>query len=299
MVQYVVYPFNADALLLFLLFPYLDYLSLFNGLLRHQPVDHLMGRYLAKPDSHKQVLKGIDPQGLCNTEDFIGFHQGIAHVMPSHFAFKQFDAEFHTLGPLFGLYPLLYPVFGPLRYNKFQPVPAGAMARGCYYLDGIAVFQSIFEGDYLAVDLCANTFMSHLGVDAIRKIDRGRADRHLFNLTFGGEDIDNFRDNLSLYSLKKVHRVRSIFLSLDNVSQPGDIFAAFFVNDPLFLVLPVRCNSLFRYPVHIFGPYLEFHPLAFGAYDSCMQRLVHIGLRDPDIILELPWYRCPQGMYHA
>ncbi len=54
--------------------------------------------------------------------------------------------------------------------------------------------------------------------------------------------------------------------------------------------------ALFGDPVHFPCSYLYLHSLPEGVDDCGVQRLIHIGLGQRDIILKTAWHRFPHGM---
>ena len=61
-----------------------------------------------------------------------------------------------------------------------------------------------------------------------------------------------------------------------------------------FLVTPVCRYTVFRNMVHFPGTNLNFNRLSLGSDNGSMQRLIQIGLRHRNIILETVWQRFPE-----
>src|SRR6185437_5147883 len=55
---------------------------------------------------------------------------------------------------------------------------------------------------------------------------------------------------------------------------------------PALFVFPMRCDALFGDAVHLIGADLDFEMTALGSHNRSVQRLVEVGPRDGDKILD-------------
>ena len=94
-------------------------------------------------------------------------------------------------------------------------------------------------------------------------------------------------------------RVAHFALPLDQLAQPGD--ALIVVGGPLlaFLVFPVRGDAFLGQAVHLFGADLDFEGQAAGADHGGVQRLVQVGPRDGDEVLDAAGNGMPLVVDHA
>ena len=129
-------------------------------------------------------------------------------------------------------------------------------------------------------------------MNAVRKIDRSRSGRQVFDITCRGETIYTVREQIQI-ALEQIHElsvIRHISLPLQNLTQPGELF--FFgpgidlLTIGSLFIFPVRGNTIFCRLMHFIGADLDLERLT-GRTDQCrMQRLVHIRLWHGDIILK-------------
>ena len=142
-------------------------------------------------------------------------------------------------------------------------------------------------------------------MNAVRKIDRSRAGRQVFDITCRGETIYTVREQIQI-ALEQIHElsvIRHISLPLQNLTQPGELF--FFgpgvdlLTIGSLFIFPVRSNTIFCRLMHFIGADLDLERLT-GRTDQCrMQRLVHIRLWHGDIILKSAWDRFVHFMDHT
>ena len=81
---------------------------------------------------------------------------------------------------------------------------------------------------------------------------------------------------------------------VDDVAQPGHRVAGRAV-----LVEPVRRDAELGRLVHPLGAHLDLERLAVRSDDRRVQRLVAVGLRHRDVVLEAPGHRLPERVDHA
>src|SRR5262245_916592 len=74
--------------------------------------------------------------------------------------------------------------------DEAEPVPARLVAGLRDDFDDVAVLQARAQRNHASVDAGADALVPDVGVDAIGKIDRGRAARKRSHLTLRREDVD-------------------------------------------------------------------------------------------------------------
>src|SRR5512147_540602 len=208
--------------------------------------------------------------------------------------FEEFFAQQDASPPFFGLEPCLDP--GPrLRgLDELEPVPARRMAGLSYDLYLVAVAKDVLEGDDLAVHLGAHALVADIGMDAVGKIDGRRALWQFLDVAARREDVDHVREKVSLDRVHELFGVRQVALPLHELPEPGELLLLPQADRGALLVPPVRGDAFLGHAVHFVGADLEFDALPFGADDGRMERLIEIGFRNADKILESARYRRPE-----
>ena len=163
----------------------------------------------------------------------------------------------------------------------------------------VSAAELILERDHLAVDPGAAAVIADLRVDGIREIDGRGALHQLLHRALGGKDVDHVRVEVQLDGLHELPVVRDILVGFQELTQPREDALLRLVDLALFLVRPVRRNPFLGDPVHLVGPDLKLHVLALGADHGRVQRLVMVGLRHADVVLEATRDRPPQRMDKA
>ena len=93
--------------------------------------------------------------------------------------------------------------------------------------------------------------------------------------------------------------ILQIFLPFEQLSEPGKSLNVADLKIFPFLIAPVGGNPFFGYSVHFMSPDLNFDSLTVGTNHASMQRLIHVGFRDRNVVFEPSWNRAPLGMNHA
>ena len=117
------------------------------------------------------------------------------------------------------------------------------------------------ERDDPAVDLGADTAVADLGVHAVGKIDRRRADRQAENIALGGKDKDLIDHQVDLQAVHEIFRVLQLALPFEHLAEPGHFLVEHLVGHAL-LVAPVGGDAVLGDPVHLPGADLDLHRLA-------------------------------------
>ena len=182
-----------------------------------------------------------------------------------------------------------------------RPILARHLLFRCEHLDRVARSQPIAQRHHAPVDSRARQMVSDLRMDSIREIDHGRAERKIEHVALGREHENFLGEKIVLDRREKFLRVLEILLPFDQPPQPREPLGIFFleVARVAVLVAPVRRDSFLRHLVHLARANLHFHPLPARPDHRGMQRLVHVGLGQRDVILEAPRHRLPVRMHDA
>ena len=221
------------------------------------------------------------------------------HAQPAGFLLQILLADLDGLDPLAGVDDVLDLVAGLRGLHQRQPVLAGKVAGLGHDLDDVAVAQRVAQRHDAAIHLGAHAGLADVGVDGVGEIDgRGVARQH-DDFAARRESVDFLRVKIHLEGGHKLAGVLHVALPLDQVAQPGD---ALIVGRGAFLALlvfPVRRDAFFGDAVHFLGADLHFEVLAVRSDDGGVQRLVEIGARDGDEVLDAAGDGAPLVVDHA
>src|SRR5450432_1207813 len=210
-----------------------------------------------------------------------------------------FLADLDRLDALTGVDEVLDLVARARGLDERQPVLAGLVARLRHDLDDVAVAQRRPQRYDAAVHLGAHAGGAHVGVNGVSEIDRRGVARQHQHLAARRKGVDLFGVQVHFQGGHELAWVLYVALPFHQVPQPRDAlivggrpFAAFFV-------LPVRGDSLFGDAVHFLGANLHFERLPMGPDHGSMQRLVEVGPRDGDEVLDAARDGAPLVVDHS
>ena len=183
--------------------------------------------------------------------------------------------------------------------DEVQPVAARLVAGRRDDLDDVAVLEPRAERHHLAVDARAHALPADVGMNRIREIDRRGAPRKGFDLPLGREGVDLLRIEVDLQVLDELLRIADLVLELEQLPHPLEIALVALVADAPFLVFPVRRNAFFGPPVHLDRPDLHLEGHAVMADDRGVERLIAVGPRHRDEVLDPSGHRRPGLMDDA
>ena len=180
------------------------------------------------------------------------------------------------------------------RDDEVQPVAARLVPGLRDDLDDVAVLEARAERHHLAVDARADALVADVGVDRVREVDRRRAARQRLDLPLRREGVDLFRIELDLQVLDELLRVADFLLLFEQLAHPLEVALVALVADAAFLVLPVRGDAFLGHPVHLDRPDLHLERHAVLADHRGVQRLVAVGPRHRDEVLDAARHRRPR-----
>ncbi len=140
--------------------------------------------------------------------------------------------------------------------------------------------------------------MADLGVNAVGEIDRRGVARQHHNFAFRREGVDLFGIKIDLQRGKKFVGIADVALPLDHLPQPSQPLLVLRRDGAVF-IFPVGGDAFFRHLVHFFGADLDFKRRAVFRDHRSVQRLVKVGPRHGDEILDAPRHRPPQVVNDA
>src|SRR5216683_8026030 len=258
---------------------------------------NLPGRIFSKAHRSVQIFNlGKAPlRGGCLPITFRYFFQAAAES--ARFFFQQPVAHFSGFFAFVKIDPVADFAFGVGGLYETEPIAAGTVAFLRKNFDHVAAGNFVAERDHVAVHFCANALMAHLGVNSVSKIDRRSAGRKFQNAAFGREGVNFVGREIDFKRGEEFAGFLQFLGPLNQLAHPDD--ALIIVTGGLaVLVFPVSRNSFFRDAMHFLGAYLHFEWLA-SMDDGGMERLIKIGPRHGDVILEAARHWAPDMMDDA
>ena len=200
------------------------------------------------------------------------------------------------------LEPLVDLVLCLSTLDNAQPVAAGAFGvAGGNDLDAVSVLDLIIDGHKLAVDPCAHHLISHGGVNAVGKINGGGTCRQVLYLTGRGEAVYLIREQIQVI-FQQVHEltvVRHVLLPLQDLAKPHQLLLLLCFDllavGGLF-IFPMGGNTILCRLMHFERTDLDLEGLSAGSDQSRMQGLIHVCLRNGNVILKSPGNGLVMGM---
>ncbi len=178
--------------------------------------------------------------------------------------------------------------------TKFSQSRLGLCAALRDDLDDVAVLEAGAQRHHAAVDARADALVADVGVNRVREIDRRRAPRQHLDRAARREGVDLFGIEIDLEVGEELLRVADFLLPLEQLPQPLEVLLVAPRADAAFLVLPVRGDAFLGDPVHLFGADLDLERKALLADHRGVQRLVDVGPRHGDEVLDAAGHRRPR-----
>ena len=185
-------------------------------------------------------------------------------------------------------------VAGARRDHKSQPIAAGMMAGIGDDLHNVAALQLGAQRHHAGVHFGAHTALAHFGVDGVGKIHRRGVARQNDHLALGSEGVNLFWVKIEFEAAEEFAGVFDVFLPVHHLPQPRQPLFVFGGDWHAVFVFPVGGDAVFAHVVHLFGADLHLEGRAILRDHGGMQRLVKIGPRHGDEILDAPSHRPPQ-----
>ena len=213
---------------------------------------------------------------------------------PPRLLLEQLAPELEAALLLLGVDVVLDLVARPRGDDEVQPVAARMMPGRGDNLHDVAVAEARAQRHHLAVDPRADALMADVGVDGVREVDRRRVARKRLHLPGRREDVDLFGIELDLQVLQELLRIADLLLELEQLAKPDEVLLVAIGADAAFLVLPVRGDPFLRDPMHLGGADLDLEGKPAIADHRRVQRLVAVGPRHRDEVLDASRDRRPR-----
>src|SRR5579862_3832102 len=156
----------------------------------------------------------------------------------------------------------------------------------------------VAQRNHASVHLGADASVADFGVDGVGEIDGRGIARQNDDFTLRRKGIDLFGIEIDLECGEELVGIADVALPFDHLPQPGQ---ALFIlrGDGTVFVFPVGGDALFRHLVHFFGANLDLERRAVFGDHRGMQRLVEVGPRHGNKILDAPGHRPPEVVNDA
>ena len=123
-------------------------------------------------------------------------------------------------------------------------------------------------------------------MNPVGEIDHARALGKIEHVAFGREDENFLGEKIVANGGEKFLRIFQILLPFDQPPQPRETLGIALLGRHPLLVGPMRRDSFLGHPMHFAGTNLHFHPLPARPDHGRVERLVHVGLGQRDVVLE-------------
>ncbi len=225
--------------------------------------------------------------------------RGVFEFVPAEIALQDLPSERDASFSLLLFEPVADVRFRPRSFGKLQPIPARRLLMHGDDLDRVAAAQQVTERNELAVDARARAVMPHLRVDPVSEIDHRGALGKIEQVSLGRKDVDRVGKQVLFNAVEKLLRILQVLLPFEELAQPGESLHVVELKIfDFFLVAPMGRDAFFRHPMHVLCADLDFHALAVRPDHRRVQRLIHIGLRQRDVIFEAPGHGLPLRVDH-
>src|ERR1019366_1011366 len=188
--------------------------------------------------------------------------------------------------------PVLDFVAGAGGLDDGEPVAAGLVSGLGDDFDDVAGMELVAQGDHASVDLGAGATVTDFGVDGVGEVDGRGLARQDQDLALGREGVNLFGVEIDFQGGEELVGIGDVALPLDNLAEPSEALLVLGRDGAVF-VLPVGCDALLTHLVHFFGAYLDFEGLAGLGDDGGVQRLVVVGPRHGDEVLDAAGHGAP------
>ena len=144
-----------------------------------------------------------------------------------------------------------------------------------------------------------DALVADLGVDRVGEVDRGGAAGQRLHLALGREAVDLLGVEVELERVQELVGVLDLLLPLEELAQPGEGLVVLVEAGAALLVLPVGGDPLLGDAVHLPGADLHLEGMALVADHRGVERLVAVGPRHGDEVLDAAGHRAPEVVEHA
>src|SRR6185312_2174009 len=270
----------------------------FRHQLRHCLLQYLAGRELSVAQCGEQIFGLVEPVIVRYALEILAAYGSHSGAEPPRFFFEILLADFDSALPLARIDEVLDAVARARGLDDRQPVFARLMSGRGQDVDNVAVAQRVFELDDPPVDARARACIADFGVNRIREIDGRGTSRQRHHAALRGEAVDFLGVKIETQGGIEIAGIPHILLPLDELPEPGNALivlnAAF-----AFFVLPVRRDAFFGNAVHFLGADLDLEVPPLRPDHGRVQRLIEIGTRNGDEVLDAAGHGPPLVMDYA
>src|SRR5438552_3302124 len=211
----------------------------------------------------------------------------------ANFAREDLAPERHAPFMLFLLDPLADFLARPAGLDVGQPVPRRLGLRAREHLDRVAVAERPVQRRDPSVHARAVAMLPHFGVHHEREIDRRCTFGQALDVPLGRKDEDLVLVEIDLQELEEFLRAMRVLLQLDQLPEPRQVMIELVGGLAVFLVEPMRGDTIFRRAMHIARADLDFVQLPTRTKDGGVERLVAVRLGARDVVLDALLERRP------
>src|ERR1019366_5331839 len=253
----------------------------------------LAGRVFAVADAGHQVVGTAESvfAGRSLQVGFLDFLQRDAVL--ARLFFDQLASDFNGALALVDFEPVLGRVGVAGKLDEGEPVAAGLVSGLGDDFDDVAGMKLVAEGNHASVDLGAGATVANLGVNGIGEVDGRGFARQDQDLALGREGVNLFRVEIDFQGGKEFVGIGDVALPLDDLAEPGKALLVLGGDGAVF-IFPVGGDAFFAHLVHFFGADLDFKSLARLGDDGGVQRLVEVGPRHGDEVLDAAGHGAPE-----
>ena len=159
--------------------------------------------------------------------------------------------------------------------------------------DDIAGMELVPERNHASVDLGSGATVANLGVNGIGEVDGRRFARQHQDFALGRESVNLFGVEVDFQRREEFIGIGDVALPLNHLTEPGEALFVFGGDGAVF-IFPVSGNAFLAHLVHFFGADLDFEGLAGLGDHGSVQRLVEVGPRHGDEILNAAGHGAPE-----
>ena len=254
----------------------------------------------AEADGGKKVIGGRTVEGLRDLEQAVFSDELLPFIAETVcFLDQELLSACYIFFSVFFLEPAADLRLTVSSTDHIDPVIARLAIFRSDDRDDIPVLQLRVERDDLIIHLRTDAAVADFGMDAVSKVDRDRALRQVDDIALRCEDEDFIREYIELQGIHEFLRIAGI-LPFQDAAQPGDLrIEVLAAGMSAFLVAPVSGDTVFGNMVHFPRADLDLYRLPLRPDDGRMERLIHIRLRDGDVVLEAVRKRSPERVCDA
>ena len=170
--------------------------------------------------------------------------------------------------------------------TKFSQSRLGVRPDRGDHLHDVAAPQARAQRHHAPVHPRPDARVPHVGVHGVGEVDRRGAARQRLDLALRREGVHLLRIQVELQAVDELARVAGVLLGLEQLAQPVEVLLVGMGAHAALLVLPVGGDALLGHLVHALGADLHLEREAAIADDRRVQRLVAVGARHGDEVLE-------------